>query len=992
MQHLRFWTKSCYARMPWRQARTAAIALLAVIFLAAPVSAQTGSRAVPREDYVASFRPYYEGEFQLALRAFQSSAKSGVRSTEGRWVDSICYHAMIGECYYQMGDLKQSLEQHTSALRLFLAHRDWMLRVEFPPAIDPSARQLRITWGQSLRNSIVGRFPDTMISLQGRLDNSQVVQQGGVVAPAQFYPVRVPAIVRCTSLSLRRRRVLLGPACAHAPLTAELITALSRNIVPPNHWSQAWIDCQLGIAYASTDKTEQAVAFLQRSVTAAGQFDHPLSSMALLELGNLAFAQDSYDIAARYYLEATFAAAAFSQYDVMAEAFRRATEVHLVSGQKGVYPPLANATAWARRESRYLEAVLLTLAAENFSAIGDNRAASVALDQAGRSMNRREMSGGAVGARWQFASALVQFQAGNVSGGTAAFNNALAYQRNSSLRLFQIAMADALAMGGTVSDRVGDLLYTEVLREPTARDWSVDPLETFAVILTLHPLPLEHWLEVALVRKEIEKAIQISDRIRRHRFFSTLPMGGRLNALRWILESPPAELNQVAALQQQDLLLKYPNYAALATDADKIAAQLKALPLVSDDDEIIKQQKELYSALATTSTAQELILRDIALRRIPSEFVFPPRADIKQLQEALPENSAVLSFLQTSRNTYGFVISKQNYSYWPLESLPSIRKQLGELLRDWGNRDGDHVLSTGDVQNDAWQEDAASLLAALTGGAKPEVWDALEEVIIVPDGFLWYVPFEALPTNNVSLIDKVRIRYVPTVSLALPDRRGKAKTSRTLLVSGKLFPRESDEFLEEATADLRLVLPQSEVVRHELPIPSGLLSTQCQQVLVMADMAQKARGPYDLAPLQLDAGKAGSSVANWMSLPWGSPAEVVLSGFHTPAENAFKDGGDGSEIFLTVCGLMSTGTRTILLSRWRVGGQSTYDLTREFAQELPHSTAAAAWQRSIRLLRQTNIDATREYRVHLNTDDDLLAKHPFFWSSYLLIDTARTAP
>ena len=43
---------------------------------------------------------------------------------------------------------------------------------------------------------------------------------------------------------------------------------------------------------------------------------------------------------------------------------------------------------------------------------------------------------------------------------------------------------------------------------------------------------------------------------------------------------------------------------------------------------------------------------------------------------------------------------------------------------------------------------------------------------------------------------------------------------------------------------------------------------------------------------------------------------------------------------------MSTGARTIVLSRWRPGGQTSVDIIREFVQELPHTTPADAWQRS----------------------------------------------
>jgi CHAT domain-containing protein len=85
---------------------------------------------------------------------------------------------------------------------------------------------------------------------------------------------------------------------------------------------------------------------------------------------------------------------------------------------------------------------------------------------------------------------------------------------------------------------------------------------------------------------------------------------------------------------------------------------------------------------------------------------------------------------------------------------------------------------------------------------------------------------------------------------------------------------------------------------------------------------------------------------------------------------------------------MATGTRTILLSRWRDGGRTTYDLVREFVRELPHRSASSAWQRSVRLAVSSELDVQREPRVKSSSiATPLEAKHPFFWSGYMVIDT-----
>ena len=68
-------------------------------------------------------------------------------------------------------------------------------------------------------------------------------------------------------------------------------------------------------------------------------------------------------------------------------------------------------------------------------------------------------------------------------------------------------------------------------------------------------------------------------------------------------------------------------------------------------------------------------------------------------------------------------------------------------------------------------------------------------------------------------------------------------------------------------------------------------------------------------------------------------------------------------MFLSICGLMSTGSRTVLVSRWRTGGETSYDLVRQFIQELPYSSAADAWQRSVQMLIQSPLDLNREPHV-----------------------------
>jgi hypothetical protein len=161
--------------------------------------------------------------------------------------------------------------------------------------------------------------------------------------------------------------------------------------------------------------------------------------------------------------------------------------------------------------------------------------------------------------------------------------------------------------------------------------------------------------------------------------------------------------------------------------------------------------------------------------------------------------------------------------------------------------------------------------------------------------------------------------------------------------------------------------------------------------LIVLDDIEPASGVYDWSPAQLDRGKPGGSLDSWFALPWGGPQQVILPGFHTGAESGLrKSQSAGEDMFLSLCGLMSSGARTILISRWRTGGQSSVELVSEFAQELAHTSPAEAWQRSVQVAADTPIEPEHEPRVKKNSAGEApKAGHPFFWAGYMLVDSGQ---
>ena len=88
------------------------------------------------------------------------------------------------------------------------------------------------------------------------------------------------------------------------------------------------------------------------------------------------------------------------------------------------------------------------------------------------------------------------------------------------------------------------------------------------------------------------------------------------------------------------------------------------------------------------------------------------------------------------------------------------------------------LTETGDT---GWKKTARQLLDDLMDGSGADFSRHFVELAVVPDNVLWYLPFEALEVNvdhkPYSLISRFRLRYAPTASLAVPDRRGRNPTT-----------------------------------------------------------------------------------------------------------------------------------------------------------------------------------------------------------------------
>ncbi|MEM1303362.1 MAG: hypothetical protein AAGG46_00610, partial [Planctomycetota bacterium] len=329
-----------------------AVAVL-VLSLLAPRAAHAQDRGIPGAGYFAAIELLYRGEYQRAQRAFANELRGAVQTVDTRWVDSICYHTMLGESLYLQGRNAEALAEFDSACQLFLAYPDFMKRVQFPQLRPEGNRARRIPpWGRTARQVTHAMMSPTLLIQFGSINNQQQYESGGLVQSAQFWRLNVAEVVRTMALAIRRRTELLGPLSPHDGLSRSVEQRLSRGgLAPAASWSNAWIDLLTGLAKVSVDKQNEAPPHFVRAMLLEGRYDHRLTGVALLAQGEAAMAAGDRAAAARLLVEAGFAAFAYDDHEAVDRALWNGYVNHASAGVGGSFPLLDGGIAWAGREN-----------------------------------------------------------------------------------------------------------------------------------------------------------------------------------------------------------------------------------------------------------------------------------------------------------------------------------------------------------------------------------------------------------------------------------------------------------------------------------------------------------------------------------------------------------------------------------------------------------------------------------------------------------------
>ena len=977
----------------------------------------TGGRTVPGQTYDLAQRALASGSFTDALEFAEKEYKGCLKFGADRWIDSTAAAAIVGECLFETGRYREAVGFYNEALIHVSSHGNWLQDIRFPsqPLHIQNSRPRQL-WGQSPRAIKLSDLPDRMSIRLGTSNPQSVLQGGGVLAAPIDYPLRPHEIMRSLAISLYRRADLLGPMARDGHALEAVSDWLQKRPAPQNHFSQAWIDVCLGIVYWSQARNEQALPLLNRGLLLEAQFDHPLTPWALLVGGRIALDAGQYDTARKTLEQATFAAAAQGDARALEEAFRWATNAHLAHDSrlpKSVMP----AIAWSEKQLPSLYLRLLSTAAAVLAEQGDLQQAARSVLKLNQRLENNELALGRCGAYSRYTAALIAYAGGNNGRGDAEYAKALTLARGCSARLFQTELfTDALIRGeSTYSDREANELFEVLLADPLPIAVQTDPLDAIAVISTDRTSAFGAWLAVTqkifLTNSRGDEAwLDAIEHDRRNSWLTNQPLGGRRNNLLKILATTTGNSEELIAIRKK-ILAHYPDVATNLGETD--AARLLLQKSLWENRSMPRDTQpsgnpELWKDFITRSQTFENQINFIAAGRNVFPLQFPPLLKTTEIRKRLIGKQRLLTFTWTNWGLFASLEAPKQAASWRVKRPDEVRKEIIALTRSLSLYHPLRPIETDKLDSHAWQSHAEALTTLLfeDSGVSLQRHEEFDELIVVPDGLLWYLPFELLPVTtkedelgdktHLYLRDVCQIRDSPTRSLAV-GLRHKATTPRLTAVQASLTyrnnsPEQAIESLERVKAAIKdAVFLSPKTSKVPVSISASLADT-----LVIFDELSADGQITDRPLIAAHAGQPGMSFKDWLAPPHKVTRCAVLTGLQTQVAGGLNKPTDrpGSDLFMTAMDLMATGTETAILSRWNVGGRTAIDLGIEFIKDRQRETlrntplpAAVSWQRAVDLVTAEQPELDREPRIKItNSVIPQNAEHPFFWAGYTLID------
>jgi CHAT domain len=993
------WVRRC----PYRQREVmvnrispivvAIVFALTVFFNAWSVVGQTiGTRRYPTDEYYSSLKMLREGKLPDAQHGMETALQKARHDRDEVGIDAVPVIMRIGEALYLQGLYEDSLAQIENALAISKRARSWTRLVRPNPfSVRGFGNESRgILWHSVNRKSQLGAFPETWPVALG---NGNLLHEFSNEKPSSGEVVRLDVfeiyLTQARGLWIRNR--LLKTIAPDLPETRDAIDAFFElRADVPEVLQRSQSVCH-GLALIGKADLAEAKKVLKVSLEVQGGWDHPLTSVGLIGLAEIALRENESSLARAYLLDASVYFARHEQYEWLVDVAEMLATVGALEHRNDMLASLEQLASWAKPRSFLAHSGIVGQAALLAVDLQNDVAAETLALQAIRPINRtlgptiytRDLA--------KFVQSRLMLKRGSVEDGLLKLEEIVASLNGNeetgprfSFLIELRRILQSIGNGKVSSEK----LYAHLNRlfdGPNEEAWRTDPMGSYAAIrLDLTPFT-EVWLESVERRNDSQALIEAFNRLQVLKQRQRLPMSARDLDLRLLFHSSAKRWNQPMLT---DLLKLRKGLPSIDQAANALELQIEKAQATKsiDSKNWSVDEKANWNSIMKQCDAQESRLMEASTQRRFIPQAFPKALSIDALKK---QSKSVLGFFRSSKKLYGYSLVDGLAETWAIEQPELASNALNSLGKSLGIRGNtSQVLEA--VKQRAWVKEAKSLRAAIVPDPVWKRLESVEQLVIIPDDWLWYVPFEILPVQRSfsvnPLIASCAISYAVTPSL-IGEQKPIGKPRSLMIHQPSFFShdREVDRLLAQ---ELQAIMGEAQYLESPSKVHASRWSRiQFDQVAVAATIKTEFGQPF--AVMVYDSHGA-TSLKAWLRLPMRSPKTLVLIGNDMPGMSSRESHGiEASRILFC---LAASGNQTLLLNRWPSRGESSQILMKNFFEGSQELAPAQAWRRSVTTLWSTALAENNEFLLTPERKDrdsvleNLTGQHPIFWANTMVVE------
>jgi CHAT domain-containing protein len=341
---------------------------------------------------------------------------------------------------------------------------------------------------------------------------------------------------------------------------------------------------------------------------------------------------------------------------------------------------------------------------------------------------------------------------------------------------------------------------------------------------------------------------------------------------------------------------------------------------------------------------------------------------LEDIQASVPPAATIVEYYEARGRMYAAIIERNRLDIVALAPATRIRSLVRMLQFHLSKFRFGSTYTTafaGELRTvteahlyELYSELVAPLRSRLSGN----------HLVIVPHGFLHYVPFHALTDGERFVIDDFTVSYSPSASVYRLSSMKPPTDHKTSLVMG--VPHASLPHVRSEVQAVAAALPSPVVFMGKQATHERLRTIGAQSRFIHIATHGHVRRDNPMFS-SIDLGTGPLSLFDLYKLDLSAEL-VTLSGCSTGVN--VVTGGD--EVVGLVRGLLYSGARAVLLTLWDAYDRSTAAFMTSFYRAMAESRTKSAALRF----------AMREVRAEF--------PHPFYWAPFVLVgpDLAPASP